>query len=78
VGNGGDEEKENSSEGGDEGGDDPAPDEGYDNSGDDDPPPVEEKRGCGCRVPGAPSPSDTGLAAVLGLAGLLLFRRRST
>jgi MYXO-CTERM domain-containing protein len=52
-------------------------DEGSDNSGGDDPPPVEEKRGCGCRVPGTPSTGD-GAAALLGLAllGTFVSRRR--
>lgn len=63
----------------DEGGssDEESSDEGSDNSGGDDPPPVEEKRGCGCRVPGGES-SGGNPAALLGLvlAGALVARRR--
>jgi len=51
-------------------------DEGSDNAGGDDPPPVEEKRGCGCRVPGAPSAPGSSIALTLGLVGLALMRRR--
>jgi len=51
-------------------------DEGSDNSGGDDPPPVEEKRGCGCRVPGAPGAPGWSIALTLGLVGLTLMRRR--
>jgi MYXO-CTERM domain-containing protein len=52
-------------------------DEGSDNSGGDDPPPVEEKRGCGCRVPGGTG-SGGGAAGLLGLVllGALVTRRR--
>lgn len=51
-------------------------DEGSDNAGGDDPPPVEEKRGCGCRVPGAPGAPGSSIALTLGLIGLALMRRR--
>jgi MYXO-CTERM domain-containing protein len=53
--------------------------EGSDNSGGDDPPPVEEKRGCGCRIPGGTSGGGTaGLLGVVLLGALVARRRRST
>jgi MYXO-CTERM domain-containing protein len=74
-------EGEKKSEGGDESSGDEggseSSDEGSDNSGSDDPPPVEEKRGCGCRIPGAPGPSDGAVVLGLGLLGLFFVRRRT-
>jgi len=66
----GDSEKSDESSSSDEG----ASSEG----GDEGPPPIEEKPGgCGCRVPGSPHGSSLGLFAALGLAGVLVARRRS-